>query len=72
MTAALLARSTVDAAGRRWIVAENRTEPEAVGAQTGMMQGAAGIGLWLLRLDAFESGRESGRAAGVTLPDSPY
>src|SRR6185503_9040066 len=57
MTDALLARSTLDAAGRRWVIAENRVSPDEVGALTGLMQGAAGVGLWLLRLDAFESGR---------------
>lgn len=63
-----LARSTRDEAGLRFVQAENRTEPELRKAQTGYMQGAAGIGLWLLRLHAFEKGETS----GITLPDSPF
>jgi lantibiotic modifying enzyme len=62
LTADLLARGTVetdDASGSRrtkWVHAEHRVRPEFVLAQTGLMQGAAGIGLWLLRLDAHEHG----------------
>jgi hypothetical protein len=37
-------------------------------AQTGYMQGAAGIGMWLLRLDA--AGR--GRTTFVRFPDTPW
>jgi hypothetical protein len=39
-----------------------------VGAQTGWMQGAAGIGAWYLRLDAFEGGRKP----SIRFPDSPW
>ncbi len=63
-----LARSTRDEAGLRFVQAENRTEPELRKAQTGYMQGAAGIGLWFLRLHAFEKGEKP----GFTLPDSPF
>ena len=37
-------------------------------AQTNLMQGAAGIGLWLLNLDAFEQGE----TLHIVLPDSPF
>ena len=40
--------------GLRWVQAEHRVRPELLVAQTGYMQGAAGIGMWLLRLDAAE------------------
>jgi lantibiotic modifying enzyme len=63
-----IARSTRDEAGLRFVQAENRTQPEILKAQTGYMQGAAGIGLWLLRLHAFERGERP----GFTLPDSPF
>ena len=39
--------------------------PELLSVQTGWMQGAAGIGHWLLVLDAFDRGR----AVAVRLPD---
>jgi lantibiotic modifying enzyme len=68
MTADLLARATRDGAGTRWVQAENRTEPGNLVAQTGYMQGAAGIGTWLLHLDA----ALQGRAAFVHFPDSPW
>lgn len=38
--------------GRKWVQAEHRVQPDLLVAQTGYMQGAAGIGLWLLELDA--------------------
>ena len=38
-------KATRDAAGARWVQAEHRTRPDFVVAQTGLMQGAAGIGL---------------------------
>ncbi|MCZ6836972.1 MAG: lantibiotic modifying-like protein, partial [Planctomycetota bacterium] len=54
--------------GLKWIQAEHRSRPELLQAQTGYMQGASGIGLWMLRLDAFETGREF----NLRFPDSPY
>jgi hypothetical protein len=38
--------------GLSWMQAEHRSRPELTQAQTGLMQGAAGIGLWFLKLDA--------------------
>ena len=52
----------------RWIQAENRTQPENVVAQTGWMQGAAGVGAFFLHLD----GAEKGRRSRVVFPDSPW
>jgi len=52
----------------RWVQAENRTQPENVVAQTGWMQGAAGVGAFFLHLD----GMEKGRKARVVFPDSPW
>ena len=68
MSADLLARGTRDEKGLRWVQAEHRVRPELLIAQTGYMQGAAGIGMWLLRLDA----AEQNRPAFVKFPDSPW
>jgi len=68
MTSDLLSKSTRDSSGARWVQAEHRVKPDFVVAQTGLMQGAAGIGMWLLRLDDFERGR----ASSMALPDSPF
>jgi lantibiotic modifying enzyme len=68
VTANLLGRATRDEAGVRWIQAEHRVRPELLVAQTGYMQGAAGIGVWLLQLDAAEAGRD----LGLHLPDTPF
>jgi lantibiotic modifying enzyme len=64
----LLARATHDDFGTRWVQAEDRERPDHLVAQTGFMQGAAGIGMWLLRLD----GAQRGRAPFVRFPDSPW
>ena len=48
VTAHLLASGTRDHTGLRWVHAENRVRPREVLAQTGYMQGASGIGMWLL------------------------
>ena len=68
MTADLLARATRDAQGTRWVQAEHRVRPEQLVAQTGYMQGAAGIGAWLLRLDA----QQRKRTPFVRFPDAPW
>jgi len=67
LTSDLIERaSRNDGAGHvMWFHAEHRVQPENLAAQTGLMQGAAGIGLWLLELDAYLAGR----AFGTTLPD---
>jgi lantibiotic modifying enzyme len=71
VSADLLARAAPAAPGGqglKWIHAEHRIRPEYVYAQTGFMQGAAGIGMLLLHLDAVERGAPW----SFTLPDSPY
>jgi lantibiotic modifying enzyme len=47
----LLARGETDAPGMKWTQAEARREPGHLIAQTGLMQGAAGIGLFLIHVD---------------------
>lgn len=64
----LLARGTSDASGLHWVQAEHRVRPDLLQAQTGYMQGAAGIGLWLLKLDA----QLADRHWPLVLPDSPF
>lgn len=68
VTENLMEQATVDDYGIKWIQAENRKSPEQLEAQTGLMQGAAGIGLWLLHLDEYESGRPF----TISLPDNPF
>ncbi len=64
----VIARATKTSEGWSWIQAEHRVRPEILQAQTGYMQGAAGIGLMLLELDAALAGREG----GLRLPDDPF
>jgi lantibiotic modifying enzyme len=68
LTAQILRLSSRESGGLKWIQAEHRSRPDFLQAQTGLMQGAAGIGLWLLRLDAFEAGKE----ARIKFPDSLF
>lgn len=65
----MVARGTEDAGGLMWVQAEHRSQPEFLVAQTGYMQGAAGIGMMLLHLDAALEGRDSPR---IVFPDTPY
>jgi lantibiotic modifying enzyme len=68
MTRNLLKKATPEGKGLKWIQAEHRVRPDLLVAQTGLMQGAAGIGLWLLKLDAFEKGKKE----KISFPDSPF
>ncbi|MFQ5504428.1 MAG: lanthionine synthetase LanC family protein [Planctomycetota bacterium] len=68
LTDDLLARASKDETGLSWVQAEHRVRPKLLEAQTGYMQGAAGIGLWLWKLAAYEEGRPM----RLRLPDSPY
>ena len=68
ITAKLLAAASADGDGLKWVQAEHRTRPELLIAQTGLMQGAAGIGLFLLHYDALERGRR----VKIILPDTPF
>ena len=60
---------TEAADGLCWIQAEQRVQPEFVRAQTGYMQGAAGIGSYFLRLHSIEEGEEPKK---IPFPDSPF
>ena len=55
--------------GRKWTQAEHRVQPELLIAQTGHMQGAAGVGKYFLHVDAME---ERGEGPRVVLPDDPW
>jgi lantibiotic modifying enzyme len=68
VTAQILAKGTRDETGMRWTQAEHRVKPDLLIAQTGYNQGAAGIGMWLLHLDAFQNGKK----LWISLPDSPF
>jgi lantibiotic modifying enzyme len=64
----LMRRATLDEQGLRWVQAEVRVEPANLRAQTGFMQGASGIGTWLLHID----GLHQRRRPLIVLPDSPF
>jgi lantibiotic modifying enzyme len=68
MTHHLLKNATPGEKGLKWFQAEHRVRPDFLVAQTGLMQGAAGIGLWLLKLVAFEKGKKE----KISFPDSPH
>lgn len=68
VTGQLLAKATRDREGMRWIQAEHRVKPDLLVAQTGYMQGAAGIGMLLLHLDGFHRGKKT----STRFPDSPF
>ncbi|WP_374346254.1 lanthionine synthetase LanC family protein [Phenylobacterium sp.] len=53
--------------GRRWVQAEHRERPDFLQAQTGYMQGAAGIASFLLHLAT----TEAGAPVKIALPDWP-
>lgn len=63
-----LSRATDDGDGLRWVQAENRTQPENLVAQTGFMQGAAGVGTFFLQLDTFARGEPW----AFPMPDTPF
>jgi hypothetical protein len=63
-----LQRATTDGSGLKWIQAEHRVRPELLVAQTGFMQGAAGVGTFFLHMD----GLDKGRKPALVLPDNPF
>jgi lantibiotic modifying enzyme len=63
-----IARATAEGDGLKWVQAEHRVRPELLVAQTGLMQGAAGVGVTLLHLD----GALTGRKPLILLPDNPW
>lgn len=64
----LATEATSGGSGTSWIQAEHRTRPDYVMAQTGWMQGAAGVGAFFLHLDGMEKGRKD----QVVFPDSSW
>ncbi|MCL4523693.1 MAG: hypothetical protein M1453_14490 [Acidobacteria bacterium] len=68
----LLSRATREGSGAsttlKWIQAEHRLAPKQLVAQTGYMQGASGIAIALLHVDALDHARRP----AITLPDSPF
>ncbi|MHC5070964.1 MAG: lanthionine synthetase LanC family protein [Planctomycetota bacterium] len=64
----LLVRAMPEQDKLKWIQAEQRVKPHLLVAQTGYLQGAAGIGACFLHLDSLERGGD----AGISLPDSPF
>ena len=64
----MLGRATPEAGGLKWIQAEHRVQPALLIAQTGYMQGAAGIGSALLHFAA----ALDKRPVNIRLPDSPF
>jgi len=60
--------STLDNGKRSWSQAEHRSRPDSVETQTGYMQGAAGIGSFLLHLAT--TGADV--VAKIPLPDVPF
>jgi lantibiotic modifying enzyme len=63
-----IARGTIEGGGMKWIQAEHRVQPQLLVAQTGLMQGAAGVGIGMLHLD----GALEKRRPFITLPDNPF
>jgi lantibiotic modifying enzyme len=61
-------RGTSEGDGLKWVQAEHRVRPELLVAQTGLMQGAAGVGLAMLHLD----GARQARKPFVRMPDDPF
>jgi len=61
-------RAETDGAGLKWVQAENRIEPDNLQAQTGLMQGAAGIGLFFIHLSEVDGEAET----AIRFPDSPW
>jgi lantibiotic modifying enzyme len=66
--AVVLEASTVDEGKRSWSQAEHRSRPDFVESQTGYMQGAAGIGSFLLHLATVNHDQ----IAKIPLPDMPF
>lgn len=68
LTEQILNKATRDESGMWWLQAEHRSRPDFLQAQTNLMQGAAGIGWWLLRLEEYERGQQP----RLVLPDNPF
>lgn len=68
LTEDIIKKATVMGDAVAWRHAENRKNPDLLQMQTGYMQGVAGIGMWLLHLDAFENNY----APIIKLPDNSF
>ncbi len=68
VAAELIRRSDGGDAGRAWPQAEHRTQPDFIQAQTGYMQGAAGIGSFFVHLAT----TLRGEPVKIQFPDSPF
>jgi len=68
IAAVIIKGSTVDGSRRWWEQAEHRSRPHFVESQTGYMQGAAGIGSFLLHLAT----NDEVDVAKIPLPDVPF
>jgi lantibiotic modifying enzyme len=68
IAARLLAKATVEDGRMSWLQAEHRTRPDYLFAQTGYMQGAAGIGTFLLRL----ADADRPKVDRIVFPDTPF
>lgn len=68
-TELLVSKSTHDETGTRWVQSEHRVRPDLLVAQTGYMQGASGVGMWLLHFNAFLN---HSRKPVITFPDNPF
>ena len=68
IAAHVLGASDDEHGGRSWSQAEHRSRPDFIETQTGYMQGAAGIGSFLLHLAT----ADHATSAKVPLPDVPF
>ncbi|MCK4644777.1 MAG: hypothetical protein KAU46_00845 [Candidatus Aminicenantes bacterium] len=68
LTTQILNKASHDASGMWWVHAEHRSRPDFLQSQTNLMQGAAGVGIWLLHLEEFISGKQP----QIVLPDNPF
>jgi lantibiotic modifying enzyme len=68
VAAVIVEASTLTGGRRSWEQAEHRSRPDFVEHQTGYMQGAAGIGSFLLHLATVEAEQPS----KISLPDVPF
>jgi lantibiotic modifying enzyme len=68
MTDDLLRRATVTGETQYWVQAEHRSLPDLLQAQTGLMQGAAGLGITLLHASYINNKNKQ----PAKLPDNPF
>jgi hypothetical protein len=63
-----LRRGTTERDSVRWIQAEHRVRPDLLIAQTGHMQGAAGVGTFFLHMENVERSQR----LPIAWPDTPF